>query len=80
MLGINAKQTATALRGQGFKMTLAQYIRSKGHKLTIKRLAEVSLYSETGLWKMYNRDHATIDALIEQHKEQLVADWQESVK
>ena len=62
------------------QMTPAKYLKSKGHKLTIKRLAEVSLYSEIGLWKMYNRDPKLIDALIEQHKEQLVADWQESVK
>ena len=52
-------------------MTLAKYIRSKGHKLTIRRLAAVSLYSEAGLWKMYNRNPAIIDSLIEQHKEEL---------
>lgn len=52
-------------------MTLAQYIRSKGYKLTIRRLAKVSLYSEAGLWQMYQRDPANIDRLLEQHKEEL---------
>jgi|GEM_PF-4777136 len=49
-------------------MTLAKYIRSKGYKLTVRRLSQVSLYSESGLWKMYNRDPATIDELLIQYK------------
>ena len=52
-------------------MTLAKYLRFKGHKLTVTRLSEVSLYSDSGLRKMYKRDPSTIDALIEQHKEEL---------
>ena len=52
-------------------MTLAKYIRSKGYKLTIRRLAEISLYSESGLHKMYKRDPETIDELLEQYKEEI---------
>ena len=52
-------------------MTLSQYLRSKGHKLTVRRLAELSLYSESGLWRMYKRDPSTIDELLEQYKKEL---------
>ena len=52
-------------------MTLAQYIRTKGHKLTVRRLAELSLYSESGLWKMYNRDPALIDELLERYSDSI---------
>ena len=52
-------------------MTLAKYLKSKGLKLTVKRLAEVSMYSEVGLWKMHKRDHTQIDALLEQYSKEI---------
>jgi hypothetical protein len=52
-------------------MTLSQYIRTKGYKLTVTRLAEITLYSRDGLQKMYNRDPRTIDELLERYNEQL---------
>ena len=55
-------------------MTLSQYIRSKGYKLTVRRLAEVSLYTESGLWRMYQRDPEIILELIRLHKDQLELD------
>ena len=48
-------------------MTLAKYLKSKGLRLTVKRLASISMYSEVGLWKMHKRDPKQIDSLLEQH-------------